>query len=275
MTRNNYRFDRAKLIPPKKSLGQNFCRSEKLIREVVERLASEPGDEVWEIGPGHGSLTAVLADTGAMIRAFEIDERFKEQLTGTFGSRVTFHWGDFLRLDLASVKPGGKSFLACGNLPYYCGAAIVKRMLELIPAPIRMVFVLQEEVAHKIVAAQGTKEYGFLSAQIQLFSKIVLGGTYPPDAFFPPPKVSSTVLEVIPLDLTDEERKSRLAARKLLSIFFCHRRKMALPLLKHAYPDEASAWEEKFLRLGIKLTARGEEMPLPVVIALAKDPQRS
>lgn len=258
-------------LPAKKSLGQNFCTDARLPAEIVRRLAPEPGDAIWEIGPGPGALTGSLIETGAGVTAFEIDERMRDELA-RFGTALTVHWGDVLEMDLAPLVPQGKRLLVTGNLPYYCGTPIMRRLMMLRPPPARLVFLLQDEVARKAAARPGSDLYGFLSAQIRLFAEPVLGTRFSPASFRPSPKVYSTILELRPLVLTDEEYARREDALKLLSVMLSSRRKMALPLLRHAFPRAVPGWEERFTSLGIDLKARGETIPLETVIDLAARP---
>lgn len=258
-------------LPAKKSLGQNFCTDARLPAEIVRRLEAGVGDVIWEIGPGTGALTEKLIATGASVEAFEIDERMRDELA-RFGSRLTVRWGDVMEMDLAPLVPAGKKLLVTGNLPYYCGTAILRRLLMLKPQPDRLVFLLQDEVARKAAAKPGTDAYGFLSAQVRLFAEPVLGTRFSPASFRPSPKVYSTILELRPLHLGEAEFERREHALKILSVMLGSRRKMALPLLKHAFPGASPAWDERFISLNINLKARGETIPLETVIELASHP---
>ncbi|OQA05050.1 MAG: Ribosomal RNA small subunit methyltransferase A [bacterium ADurb.Bin374] len=258
-------------LPAKKSLGQNFCTDARLPAEIVRRLAAGPGDVIWEIGPGTGALTEKLISTGASVEAFEIDERMREELT-RFGDRLVVRWGDVMEMDLAPLVPAGRRLLVTGNLPYYCGTAILRRLLMLKPQPTRLVFLLQDEVARKAAAKPGADAYGFLSAQVRLFAEPVLGTRYSPASFRPSPKVYSTILELRPLPLDTGESERRERALKLLSVMLGSRRKMALPLLKHAFPGAKPPWEDRFISLNIDSKSRGEIIPLETVIELASQP---
>jgi len=258
-------------LPAKKSLGQNFCTDARLPAEIVRRLAAGPDDAIWEIGPGQGALTELLIATGATVTAFEIDTRMRDELA-RFGEKLTVHWGDVLEMDLHPLIPAGKRLLVTGNLPYYCGTAIMRRLLMMLPQPDKLVFLLQDEVARKAAAKPGTDAYGFLSAQIRLFTEPVLGTRFSPASFRPSPKVYSTILELRPLKLVAGEFERRENALKLLSVMLGSRRKMALPLLKHAFPHAKPFWDERFISLNIDSKIRGETLPLETVISLATQP---
>lgn len=258
-------------LPAKKSLGQNFCTDARLPAEIVRRLDAGPADEIWEIGPGTGALTEKLIATGAPVTAFEIDERMRDELE-RFGDRLTVHWGDVMELDLAPLVPVGRRLLVTGNLPYYCGTAILRQLLMMNPQPDKLVFLLQDEVARKAAAKPASDAYGFLSAQVRLFAEPLLGTRFSPASFRPSPKVYSTILELRPLKLDQAEFERRERALKLLSVMLGNRRKMALPLLKHSFANANPAWEDRFRALGIDAKLRGETIPLETVVSLATQP---
>lgn len=244
-------------IKAKKSLGQNFCIDERIPEEIVARLAATPQHQIWEIGPGKGALTTRLAQTGAALHLFEIDERMRETLTRDFaGAKIT--WGDFLELRDSQLPEVDKPLLVCGNLPYYCGTPIIKRFLETGPQAERLVFLLQQEVAVKAAAPCNHSEYSYLSVHTAFFSRAVVGGTYPPSSFVPQPKINSSILILEPLKLTEAEKARRFKALKPVSYLFNQRRKMALPLLRKQFAG--TSWDERFASLGIDAKARPENI---------------
>ena len=121
------------VVRVKKSMGQNFCIDQNLFREVIERLSPHPSEEIWEIGPGLGSLTEHLIRTGVPVQTFELDERLKKPLAEKFPEGVRFQWGDFLQFPLETMTPGAGNYVVCGNLPYYCGTPIIRKVLWLNP----------------------------------------------------------------------------------------------------------------------------------------------
>lgn len=254
-----------RLMKAKKSLGQNFCRDERIPAEILELLNASEANEIWEIGPGKGALTKELVKTGASMRAFEIDNRFKELLTTDF-PKIEFIWDDFLEIPIHSLPVPQKKLLVCGNLPYYCGTPIIKQFLEQGPKAERLVFLLQEEVAKKAAAEINSKIYGYLSVHTQLFAAAKVGNTYPPSSFVPRPKINSTILVVEPFELTAEEISQRKNALKFVSALFHQRRKMALPLLKKRFPD--TDWASKFLQLDIPEKARPENITPQIFLKL-------
>ena len=244
-------------IRAKKSLGQNFCIDERIPNEIITQLAPNKDYSVWEIGPGKGALTKRLLETGADVHLFEIDQRMTEILENIC-PKENITWGDFLKLKPEELPITSKPLLICGNLPYYCGTHIIKRFLENGPTPVRLVFLLQHEVALKASVPVNHKEYSYLSVHTALFSKARIGNKYGPASFVPQPKVDSTVLILEPIDMSDEERQKRKSILKYISALFNQRRKIALSTLKKTFPE--TDWTERFLKIGIDEKARPENI---------------
>lgn len=252
-------------IRAKKSLGQNFCKDQRIPDEIVRRLAATAQHHIWEIGPGQGALTGQLAKTGAKMHLFEIDERMRPVLAQRFSS-IEVTWGDFLELTDDKLPPAGEHLLVCGNLPYYCGTPIIRRFLEDGPQAERIVFLLQEEVAKKAAAVCNTSDYSYLSVHTAFFAQATIGSTFGPESFVPPPKINSTILQLEPLRLTLSDRERRHQSLKIVSLLFQQRRKMALPLLKKRFGD--TNWEERFDQQGINHKARPENISPEQFLAL-------
>lgn len=255
-----------KRFAPKKSLGQNFCRDNCITRELFRLLSPTSSDLVWEIGPGTGQLTSEIAKSKARLHLFEIDSRFIPVLISSFtNSEVTEC--DFLQVDLPKIINKEKPDLICGNLPYYCGTAIIKKLLDCQTGARKMVFLLQEEVVSKATAEVNDKNYSYLSLYFSLFSESSTGPKFPPGAFYPPPKVDSALITIVPLKLSDEQLETRYKALKLASRLFAQRRKMALPLLKKSLPH--SDWDKAFKELNIDPKARPQSISPQQFIELA------
>jgi 16S rRNA (adenine1518-N6/adenine1519-N6)-dimethyltransferase len=198
-------------IKAKKSLGQNFCRDQRIPEEILRRLNPTPQHHIWEIGPGQGALTEKLVKSGASMHLFEIDERMRPILTQKFAN-IEITWGDFLEISPERLPPGGEHLLVCGNLPYYCGTPIIRRFLEDGPMAERIVFMLQEEVSKKAAAQCNSSDYSYLSVHTSFFARATVGSTFGPDSFIPPPKINSTILQLEPLQLNSAEREHRFYA---------------------------------------------------------------
>lgn len=289
------------VIKAKKYFGQNFCTNKNLCKEIVEKLDVSSSDVIIEIGAGTGALTKYLASLGCKVYSFEIDLSLKEILANLNLTNVTFIWEDVLKFDKIGnlIINGGpdslcnkaqtKSYVVCGNLPYYCATAIIKKFIRISPLPKKLVFLVQKEVAERIIAQPNSKDYGYLSAEIQLFANVKLGNTYSPASFKPAPKVYSSVIEIIPLDLSTYEIAIRNTALEILSVTLKNRRKYAISQLIKEYdlmsrfknfinqnetklPHNAKLfWEELFTKLNIPLQIRGEAISLEKLLSLAKE----
>jgi 16S rRNA (adenine1518-N6/adenine1519-N6)-dimethyltransferase len=167
---------------------------------VLERIAEiacpEPADTVIEIGPGRGALTTHLLSRAARVIAIEIDPVLVHYLQAKFREepRLALVSADVLKVDLAQWGP----VTVVGNLPYYITSPIIEKTLALGPLLKRAVFLVQNEVAHRLTAIPGTRDYGFLSVHTQLLSTPDLVLTVPAAAFRPPPKVDSAVVHLTP-----------------------------------------------------------------------------
>ncbi len=172
-------------------LGQHFLRPAAVTR-LVEAIAPERSDVFLEIGPGEGALTLPLAARCREVVAVELDARLAERLSERAPANVRVVRGDALRVDLAALVPRGGRLAA--NLPYYISSPLMRRFLELRDRVRDLHVMLQDEVARRVAAPPGSKQYGILSVLYALFAETEIVMRLPPAAFAPPPKVSSAVL---------------------------------------------------------------------------------
>lgn len=182
-------------IRTQKKLGQHFLVDESVVNRIASALELEPGAPVLEIGPGIGTLTQALAMTGAQVTAVELDRRFIGILDITLKAypNVRVVQGDVLSLNIPEIMGAGPFHIA-GNLPYYITTPIVMKILEeRVPAD-RMVFMVQKEVADRMVSGPGTKDYGALSVAVQYFTEASKLFEVPAASFMPPPAVESAVI---------------------------------------------------------------------------------
>jgi 16S rRNA (adenine1518-N6/adenine1519-N6)-dimethyltransferase len=181
-------------MKPKKKWGQNFLRNRGAVEKIVGAVEPQPGEVLLEIGPGEGVLTTMLVELPNPLVAIEIDPELAGALERRFGTRLTIRHGDAVEAEL----PDGP-FRAVGNLPYNVGTPILRRVIAS-PHCRRAVFMLQKEVADRIVAAPGTEQYGFLTLYVQAFAAAKTLMRLDPRSFFPPPKVHSAVVVLDPRD---------------------------------------------------------------------------
>lgn len=179
---------------PKKKWGQNFLRNRGAVEKIVAAVEAAPGEVVLEIGPGEGVLTEKLVELGHRTIAFEIDPELAARLRAKFGERLELHNADAVEAPLPETP-----FRAVGNLPYNVGTPILRRVIADRHCR-RGVFMLQKEVADRVVAKPGSEPYGYLTLYVQAFAAAKVLMTLEPRSFYPPPKVRSAVVVLDPRD---------------------------------------------------------------------------
>ena len=201
------RFD----IKMSKKLGQNFLIKRGIVDEIVKAADLQEGEPVLEIGPGIGTLTQGLAQSGANVTAIELDTRLLEVLDTTLAQydNVRIIHGDVLKLDVPSIM-NNEPFKVVANLPYYITTPIIMSLLESRLPIERLVVMVQKEVALRMVAKPGTKDYGALSVAVQYYTKPNIVLDVPPKSFLPAPAVTSSVIRCVlrdkpPVDVVDEK----------------------------------------------------------------------
>ena len=188
---------------PRKRFGQSFLVDRNIVNKIIEAADIHEGDPVLEIGPGVGTLTQAIADRGAKVVAVEIDRDLvailREVLAQYPNAEVVT--ADILRLDLAQFIAdhfGGSKIKVIGNLPYYITSPIIAEMLALRDRIERMALTVQKEVAERLRASPGTKDYGSMSVFVQFYAEVEIVGHMSKNVFYPPPEVSSAILRLIP-----------------------------------------------------------------------------
>ena len=201
------RFD----IKMSKKLGQNFLIKRGIVDEIVHAAELTVGEPVLEVGPGIGTLTQGLAQSGADVTAIELDRRLLEVLDTTLASydNVRIIHGDVLKLDVPTIM-NHKPFKVVANLPYYITTPIIMSLLESKLPIERLVVMVQKEVALRMVAKPGTKDYGALSVAVQYYTEPDIVLDVPPKSFLPAPAVTSSVIRCVlldkpPVDVIDEK----------------------------------------------------------------------
>jgi 16S rRNA (adenine1518-N6/adenine1519-N6)-dimethyltransferase len=212
---------------PRKRLGQNFLVHEHVLEAIVDLLALKTDDLVLEIGPGLGALTRRLVDRAAGVWAVEVDPFLIGRLQESdLIAHPKFHLisGDILKVPLAEILPKDKIKLI-GNLPYSISTPVLFRVLELRAYFSSIVLMVQKEVADRIASAPGAKTYGTLSVWCQIHGRVTKKLQVSPEAFFPQPKVRSTVLEMELYPRARIPPEEMTVLRGLLRAAFGQRRK--------------------------------------------------
>ena len=191
-----------------KRLGQNFLIDRSVRSRIVKALEVEEGMQVWEIGPGIGAMTILLLEEKVRLTAFEIDYGFVRVLKGLFSEYENFCIvkGDVLKTLCSQKNLPARIF---GNLPYNSAFAIISDILEMEILPQHMVFTLQKEAAHRMVAGPGTKDYSSLSVLCTSVCDVRILFDIGSSAFWPRPRVTSSVVQLIPKkkSMSASERK--------------------------------------------------------------------
>ena len=252
------RFD----IKMSKKLGQNFLIKRGIVDEIVKAADLQEGEPVLEIGPGIGTLTQGLAQSGANVTAIELDTRLLEVLDTTLAqySNVTIVHGDVLKLDVPSIM-NPEPFKVVANLPYYITTPIIMSLLESRLPIERLVVMVQKEVALRMVAKPGTKDYGALSVAVQYYTKPDIVLDVPPKSFLPAPAVTSSVIRCVlrdkpPVDVVDEKLFFRV-----VKAGFAQRRKTFANTMKTTGLSKDRI-EELLVKANIDGQRRGETFTL-------------
>jgi 16S rRNA (adenine1518-N6/adenine1519-N6)-dimethyltransferase len=182
-------------MPAKPKLGQNFLTDAQAVERIADSLGNLSGHTVVEIGPGQGAITGTLAARAGHLIAVELDRELAAQLRAQFPpERVTVVEQDVLRFDFAAASAAaGERLAVVGNLPYGITSQILLKLAASQPALDRAVLMVQREVADRIAAGPGSRDYGLLSVTVQMYGATERLFTLPPESFSPPPDVYSTV----------------------------------------------------------------------------------
>lgn len=251
-----------------KKLGQNFLIDEHVVNSIVDAAGIKPGDAVLEIGPGIGTLTQGLAEAGADVTAVEIDRRLIEVLSKTLEGydNVRVIHGDILRINISETV-GAPKYKVVANLPYYITTPIIMGLLEArMPIDV-LVTMVQKEVAQRMVAVPGTKDYGALSVAVQYYTKAEIMFIVKPDSFIPPPSVDSAVIRCTVLDSPPVQVNEKIFFRVVKAAFAQRRKTLANALKTTGVPAEnVKAILET---AGIDGARRGETLSLDEFATLA------
>ncbi len=262
-------------LHPKKALGQNFLLSRGVTEKIVAAAGIAPGDVVIEVGPGLGVLTRALAEAGARVLAVELDRALLPVLEETLDGLpdVELLHADAMQLDYAAVlreRNLAPPFKVVANLPYYITSPLIARFLENEPRPAVMVLMMQKEVAERLVAAPGTKDYGALSILVQFYTEPQLVCRVAPGSFFPPPKVHSAVVRLTLRDRPEVDVADVTSFFRLARAAFSQRRKMLPKALEAAGLGlTKQQWAVLAETAGIDPARRGETLTMPEFARLA------
>ena len=254
-------------LDPKKQLGQNFLLDPRLTAKIARATGSLDGIHVVEIGPGPGGLTRALLDAGAaQVVAVERDDRCVAalgELVAAYPGRLSIRPADALETDPASLVPAPRRIVA--NLPYNIATPLLIGWLRNITAYDALGLMFQKEVADRLTAAPRSKAYGRLSILTQWLCEADAVFDIPPGAFYPPPKITSTVVRLVPRRQPLAEARFEDLER-VTAAAFGQRRKMLRASLKTLGRDT----DRLIATAGVTPTARAEELTVEEFCALAR-----
>jgi 16S rRNA (adenine1518-N6/adenine1519-N6)-dimethyltransferase len=267
-------------VPSKSRLGQNFLHDQQAIRRIVSALGDCSDRTVIEIGPGMGAITRELAASAAKVLALEVDPELASGLsaefsvdgtergTGIRASNVVIETVDVLSFNFkrASIAAGQKIVVA-GNLPYYITSPILLKLAENTEALDRAVLMVQREVADRVVAEPGSRDFGLLSVMVQMHGPVERLLTLPPSAFSPPPEVHSTVFRWRFAPRFQELEVDREQFLKFLRQVFALKRKTLSNNLRAARM-EAAFIADALTEAGIDSKARAEAVSIESLATL-------
>lgn len=245
--------------PVLKRFGQHFLHDEQILNRIGDAAAPMPGDTVIEIGPGRGALTDVLARLPNRLAAIEIDKALSEQLRKKYSgnSNVTIVEADVLETDIAALADG--PYVVVGNVPYYITTPILFHVMRP-PFPRHAIFLVQLEVAERIVAPPGSRTYGALSVNVQAIASAEIISQVPRTAFRPPPKVTSAIVRLTPRQDAIVTGEEAVRFRSFVQGLFGMRRKQIANVLRSVSQLTTSQVAEVLESLNIDPKARPETL---------------
>lgn len=253
----------------KPKLGQNFLVSEAACRSIVEALGDLGTRTVVEIGPGKGAITDLLVARAARLIVIELDRELAPRLRERYRDRehVTVIESDVLKVDLTALAPPQERLLIVGNLPYYLTSDILLHLIAHEASVERAVLMVQREVADRVAASPGSRDYGLLSVTAQLHARIEKLLTLPPGAFSPPPEVYSTVMRWTMASRVAELGVEPAAFTQFLRGCFAQKRKTLSNNLRAAGLEPAQI-AQGFEASQINASARAEALSIESLATL-------
>ena len=251
---------------PRKRFGQNFLRDESIIEAIVRAIAPTDADHLVEIGPGEGALTQALISSGCQLDAIELDRDLRTRLVASFStySDFTLHSADALKFDFASLMTEHHPLRVVGNLPYNISTPLIFRLLDQAGLIADMHFMLQLEVVDRLAAKPGTKNWGRLGVMAQFHCGIEKLFEVLPEAFYPPPKVKSAVVRLVPHAKPQFPDTDKKELSKVVTQAFSQRRKTLRNNFKEVLTDS------DFELISVDPTRRAETLSIADFVAIAE-----
>lgn len=251
-------------VLPLKRFGQNYLKDQNIVRKIISEIDPKENDLIIEIGPGQGAITNLLLESKANLTAVEIDKRVIEDLQNRF-TNLSLIQSDFLKLDLNKfINPSQQKLRIVGNIPYNITSPILFKLFENNLIIQDAVFMVQYEVAKRMTAQMGSKDYGILSTLLEYFGNTKLAFKVSPNVFYPKPNVDSAVVHIYFNDKRDNSNFNTMF-KSIVKSSFGNRRKT----LKNSLSNGIFA-DVNFSGCGIDLSLRAEQLKVDDFIKLAE-----
>ena len=251
-------------VKPLKRFGQNYLHDKNIIKKIASEINPQPTDTIIEIGPGRGALTELIYGKIKNFIAVEIDTRVIEDLRSKF-PELQLIQKDFLKIDISTIIDFNKKKLrVIGNIPYNLTSSIIFKIINNTNLIEDAILMVQDEVAKRMTAQKGNKDYGILTVLLNYFTETKYCFKVSPNAFYPKPKITSAVvhLRLKQLNISTEERKMFISVVKAC---FGNRRKTLKNSLSNSIFNELN-----FSNSGIDLSLRAEQLDVKDFVALTE-----
>jgi 16S rRNA (adenine1518-N6/adenine1519-N6)-dimethyltransferase len=248
---------------PKKRFGQNFLQDENILNKIVREINPQLDDLIIEIGPGYGALTQKILSSTENLISVEIDDELASSLKERFPDLHLIN-EDFLETDLSNLPKDGKKLRVVGNIPYNITSPILFKLIENNKLIRDAVFMVQLEVAKRMTANRGTKDYGILAVVLKYFTETKLCFKISPNVFYPKPRVFSALVHIHFKEMKQPEEEQKLLIA-IVKAAFGNRRK----ILKNSFSNSIFH-EIDFSNSGIDLSLRAEKLSVDDFTILTK-----
>lgn len=241
---------------PRKRFGQHFLCDQAVIHRIIAALNPGAEDHLVEIGPGQGALTVPLLKEVRQLEVVELDRDLIAPLKERAGRHgdLTIYSADALEFDFAALKKDDRMLRVLGNLPYNISTPLIFHLLNFAPVISDMLFMLQKEVAMRLAAKANDEDYGRLSVMVQYHCQVDLLFDVPPDAFYPPPQVQSSIVRLLPFRELPFRVNDYPLFESIVKQAFGKRRKTLRNSLKDLLDDQA------WTRIAISPRLRAENL---------------
>ena len=261
-------------VRAKKSLGQNFLVDSNYQKKIVDALELREDDELIEIGPGTGAITQHMVGKVRRFTAIELDDQLAAALQGRYADTPSFHLvhQDVMTVPVSEIVANVETVKVVGNIPYNITSPLIFRLLERETRPALIVVMVQKEVADRMVAPPGDKEFGALSVGVQAVAHAERLFVVPRGAFRPAPNVDSAVVRIVPIRPVPLSAAEERDLRDLTRAAFAMRRKQFQKILRSAEGYEVAAEDVAHLekQLGYALTLRPEQLSATQFVELSR-----